>query len=255
MSRLLALQHALFDLAVEADPEPFRRAPAAWAEARGLAEEDAAALAAQAPRLGVYRDLVRFALEDPLPDACPIAHALLREAGAWEACVDAFLASRALRSPYYRDVAPTFLAWLAESGWGLDRWPFLLALVHWEVLELELLRHPDLPAPGTLRPGPGAGLRAVAEPTLRNLSYPWAVHRATEEAPVPEAEPTHLLAWRDPEGDFQSLVLSPPASALMARWLEGEGLGPAAEAQAVPLDEALALAATLRAKGALRGFR
>lgn len=255
MSRLLTLQHALLDLALDADPEPFRRAPGAWAGARGLGAEDGAALATQAPRFGVYRDLVRFALEDPLPDACPIAHALLREAGAWEACVDAFLASRTLRSPYYRDVAPTFVTWLAESGWGLDRWPFLLALVHWEVLELELLRHPDLPAPPEFQPEPGADRRAVPEPTLRNLTYPWAVHRATEENPEPAAEPTHLLAWRSPEGDFESLVLSASASALVARWLEGEPLGAAAEAVEVDTAEALSLAATLHAKGALSGFR
>ena len=255
MSRLADRQHSSFDLAMDPEVAAFHADPAAWATARGLASADAAAFAAQAPRFAVYRDLVRFALEDPLPDAFPIAHALLAEAEAWDPCVAAFLADRPVQSPYYRDVAPTFLAWLAETGWGLDRWPFLLALVHWELQDLELPRLPDAPLPTGLHAVPAPGHLAIPEPTLRNLSYPWAVHHATPEAPVPEAEPAHLLAWRDAEGDFQSLALSATASALVARWLEGAALGVAANAVGVDVAEALELATRLHAEGALLGFR
>ena len=255
MSRLAGLQHALFDLALEPEVAAFHADPAAWARARGLDERDAAAFARQAPRFAVYRDLVRYALEDPLPDAFPIAHALLTEAEAWEACLSAFLADHPVQSPYYRDVAPTFLAWVAETGWGADRWPFLLALVHWELQDLEVPRLPDVPPPADLHRDPSPSSTGVPEPTLRNLSYPWAVHRATPEAPVPDPEPAHLLAWRDAEGDFRSLALSATASALVARWMDGEALGSAAEAVGVPRPEALALAARLRDEGALLGFR
>ncbi len=255
MSALQSLQQALFELAVTPDPAPFVEGPEAWARTRGLTPADARAFETQAARLLVYRDLVRFALEDPLPDAYPITHRLLTEAGAWEEAVSAFLAAGSLRSTYYREVAPAFLAWVAETGWGTARWPFLLALLHWELLELELQRHPDLPPPVDLEASPTPASRVVPDPTLRNLTYPWAVQEATEADPVPKPTPTHLLAWRDGQGDFQSLALSPSASSLLARWLDGEPLADAAAELGVALGEAAAFATTLKAREALLGFR
>lgn len=252
MSGLLQLQRALGHLLLDERPA-FREDPAAWALAQGLDGADAAATARQAKRLWVYRELVEFALADPLMDCFPITQALLDEAEQWESCLRAFLAARAIPSPYYRDVAPAFLAWLADSGWGAERWPFLLSLAHWERTELELLRLPDAPPPGPLAPTPWPGARAVF-PECRHLAYPFKVHEASVEAPVPEPGDTFLLAWRDADDDFQSLVLSPHASALVGQLLQGATVGAAAEGIGAAFGAAEALLKELAARGAVRGF-
>jgi hypothetical protein len=243
----------MFDLMLAPDPTPFLGDPAAWGQARGLAAPDQRALARHAPRLAVYRDLVQFALTDPVEDCYPITQALL--ADAWKECLAAFLESRTVQSPYYRDVAPAFLAWLVDSGWGAARWPRLVPLAHWEHLELELLRHPDGAAPEGLDPEPGPDAIPCPEATLRNLTYPCHVEEAKVHAPLPPEGPSHLLAWRDREGGFQSLVLSATASALLTRGLAGEPLGAAAAAVGAPPEAALDLARDLYARGALSGFR
>ncbi|HJV90415.1 MAG TPA: putative DNA-binding domain-containing protein [Holophagaceae bacterium] len=255
MSRLDALQRSMFDLMVAPDPAPFLAEPDAWGAARGLGDEDRSALARRAPRLAVYRELVQFALTDPVEDCYPITRALLESEGVWKACLGAFLESRAIQSPYYRDVAPTFLTWLLDSGWGADRWPYLVPLAHWEHLELELLRHPDDQPPEDLGNAPSLEGAVLPAGTLRNLTYPWHVEEATEAEPLPPEGPSHLLAWRDREGAFRSLELSPTASALLARWLAGDPLGPAAQAVGADPGDALALARDLYATGALAGFR
>ncbi|MBI3131901.1 MAG: putative DNA-binding domain-containing protein [Acidobacteria bacterium] len=255
MSRLDNLQRSMFDLMVAPDAAPFLADPQGWGQARGLETADQGALAARATRLAVYRDLVQFALTDPVEDCFPITQALLEAEGAWKGCLAAFLDSRTVQSPYYRDVAPAFLAWLVDSGWGAERWPYLLPLAHWEHLELELLRHPDGPPAEGLTPEPAPDATLVAEVTLRNLTYPCHVQEAGVEDPIPPDGPSHLLAWRDREGSFRSLELSPTASALLARWMAGDPLGPAAEALGVDRGEALRLGRDLYAKGALAGFR
>ncbi|HJV22451.1 MAG TPA: putative DNA-binding domain-containing protein [Holophagaceae bacterium] len=254
MSRLQDLQRSLFDLVLAPDPGPFLADPVAWGKARGLGAPDRSALAARAPRLAVYRELVQFALTDPVADCYPITRSLLASEGVWETCLGAFLERRAIQSPYYRDVAPTFLAWLLDSGWGAERWPFLVPLAHWEHLELELLRHPDGPPPEGLAPEPSLPGTTTPDVTLRNLTYLWHVEEATEADPRPPEGPAHLLAWRDREGAFRSLELSATASALLTRWLAGDPLGPAAQAVGADPREALGLARDLYAKGALAGF-
>jgi hypothetical protein len=255
MSRLQDLQRSLFDLVLAPDAQPFLADPGAWGAARGLGADDQASLRRGAPRFAVYRELVQFALTDPVEDCYPILMAHLVAQGAWTECLAAFLEARVIQGPYYREVAPAFLQWLADSGWGSDRWPFLLPLAHWEHLELELLRHPEEALPTDLSREPDPAARVVPESTLRNLSYPVRVSEADPENPVPPEGALHLLAWRDAEGAFRSLELSAPASALVARWLEGQPLGAAAAELDLEISEALDLARRLLREGALVGFR
>jgi len=147
--------------------------------------------------LAVYRDLVRMSLVDPVEAMFPIAKALLEEEGVWQELLDGFLAARCVPSTHYRDVAPAFLGWCALDRTGLDRWPFLLELLHFELLETLVCRYPDLPAPPGLTAEPGLGSRAVLAPATQVVTYGHAVHRCTEEAPRPRQAATHLLAFRD----------------------------------------------------------
>ncbi|WP_306600464.1 putative DNA-binding domain-containing protein [Geothrix sp. 21YS21S-2] len=214
--RELLLQRALGDLIFEAGAgASFQRDPAAFGGARDLDADDSAALFRFQDRLLIYRDLARASLGDPLSNIFPISQALLGD--DWAACEEAFLDTRRVRSPHYRDIAPTFLAWLSESEWGRDKWPFLLSLAHYEFMEVMVTRWP----------AEGPGDQPVLPPSLEGrisltegahlLTYPCAVHRATEEAPEPVGATTCLLIFRDPEGDFQVRELTPATSALLAR--------------------------------------
>ncbi|HEX9081913.1 MAG TPA: putative DNA-binding domain-containing protein [Holophagaceae bacterium] len=255
LARLARLQAACLDLLLEPEAESFRSDPEAWAQARALAPLDGRSLAQGRDRWQLYRNLVRTALEDPLGDALPLTQALLTEAEAWEEAVAAFLASRTVQSPYYREVPTAFVAWLAESRWGQDHWPFLLQLAHYEVLELEVMRHPDLPPPPDLLLEPSPSRAAVLEASVRNLAYGFAVHRATPEAPEPPQACAWILCHRDPEGVFRVLELTPHVSALLARSQEGQALGPALEALGVAEEEAFPLLRDFRDRGILLGFR
>ena len=252
---LARLQGLVTDLALAPEADDFREDPAVFAAEHGLGTADQAALALRRDRWLLYRDLVRTALEDPLLDAFPITQALLARDGAWAWAVDAFLASRTVQSPYYRDVAPAFVAWLADSRWGQERWPFLLQLAHYEVLELDVVRHPDEPPPPDLQREPAADRLAVLDPAARNVAYGFAVQAATVEAPEPEPTCAWLLCHRDREGVFRVLELTPHVSALLARSQEGQALGPAAAELGVEPAAAFDLLRDFRDRGAILGFR
>lgn len=253
--RLARLQAAVLDLALDPEAGAFRADPAAWAQARNLAPADGRALTAHRERWLLYRDLIRTALEDPLADTFPITRTLLEDASAWTGCVEAFLASRTVSSPYYREVAPAFVVWLAASHWGQERWPFLLQLAHYEAVELEVLRAPDVPPPAGLHTEPALDRVAVLDPAARNLAYGFAVQLATVEAPEPPPACARLLCHRDREGVFRVLELTPPVSALLARSQDGQALGPALVELGADPDEAFPLLRDFRDRGALQGFR
>ncbi|HJV23740.1 MAG TPA: putative DNA-binding domain-containing protein [Holophagaceae bacterium] len=254
--RLERLQATMLDLLLDREGDAaFRGDPRAFGAARGLEEKDQDALARFERPLLTYRALARFALTDPLPDCFPITKALLKREGAWRDCVDAYLDSRSIRSPYYRHILPAFVGWLAESGWGADRWPFILQLAHYEYLELDVLRHPDEAAPSGLLPEPGPGRHAVLDGSTRNMAYQWQVQDATEEAPEPAEGPAFLFCHRDPEGSFQVREVDAPASAFLTRCLQGEALGAAAQAVGMAWDDASALLRELQAESAVLGYR
>ena len=178
-SRLARLQAAALDLALDPDPGAFGRDPEAWAHLHRLSAPDGAALARHQTGWTLYRNLIRTTLGEPLEDALPLTKALLEAAGAWEALLSAFLASRPALAPYYRDIPASFVAWLADSGWGQDRWPCLLQLAHYEAVELDVMRAPDEPPPPDLEPEPAPDRVAVLDPAARNLAYGYAVQQAT----------------------------------------------------------------------------
>jgi hypothetical protein len=228
--------------------------PGASALAQGVSEADAAAFRTQAPGLRLYRELARQSLLEPLEALLPVTRAILGQAGAWETCTQAFLAARAVRSPHYRDIAPAFLGWLAATGWGQDRWPFLLELAHSELLEVLVTRFPEGAPREGLHDHPGPGDRVVLDAAARLVSYGHAVHRVEEGQPIPETAPTHLLAFRNAAGDAQVLELTPATSALLVQ-AQARSVDQAAQALELPDPEAvLTLLRDLRQRGAIAGF-
>ena len=251
---VLALQRTLVEAALMPDPGPLERDPAGFAAGRGLPEGDQAAFERFRDRLLVYRQMVRGDLAEPVETICFVTRALLIQAGAWEECLGGFLASRTAQSMLYRDLAATFLGWLAGTGWGAGRWPFLLQLVHFEVLHALVAHHPGEPAPEALRARPHLADRLVLDVPTQLVTYEYRVHLARVDAPIPEPGTTHLLAYRDGEGQARWLELT-PATAALVLGAQRTGIGQAAlDLGLADLSEALELLADFQRRGAIRGF-
>ena len=251
---VLALQRSLMAVALGPDAEALARDPAGFARDQGLPPGDQAAFARFRDRLLVYRRLVRDDLAEPVVNLCQVTRALLEAEGAWDDCLGGFLAARNVQSPFYRDVAVAFVAWLAESGWGRERWPYLLPLAHFELLHALVARHPGRSGPSGLHLLPRLGDRLVLAPPTQLLTYPWQVHRTTVAQPVPEPGTVHLLAYRDAGGSPRWLELTPATAALL---LAGQRvpIGQAAlDLGLEDLSEAVELLANLQVQGALQGF-
>jgi hypothetical protein len=250
----LALQRALAALILDPEGATFEEDPAGFARSHGLPEVDARSFRQFSGGLAAYRELARLSLLDPIEAMFPITRALLEREGAWEPCIEAFLQARCVASRHYRDIAPAFLGWLAETGWGQATWPYLLELAHAEILEVLVARFPETDPPPGLHPDPGPQDRLVLDVATQVVSYRHAVHRVSEAAPVPEARPTHLLAYRDAEGRAQLMDLTPAAAALLTR-AQTESLAEATAALGLTdLPATLSLLRELRDRGALAGF-
>jgi len=254
--RTLRLQQALAAAVLDGDDGAVAADPGRPARRHRLSLADQRRFRDQAAGIATYRELARASLVDPLETMFPVLKALLEGQEAWESCLQAFLDARVIRSPHYRDIAPSFLGWLADSRWGQDhRWPYLLELAHAELLEVLVARFPDSDPAEGLHGEPGPGDLVVLDPATQVVSYRHAVHRAREEAPVPEARPTHLLAYRTAGGDAKLQELTPAAAALLVR-ARTEALADAAAGLGIPdLAPVLSLFRDLHHDGAIAGFQ
>ena len=253
--RTLILQRALAGLVLDAEGEAFEGDAVGFAQRRGLGEPDQQAFLAFREGLSAYRELARLSLVDPIEIMFPITRALLAREGVWEACLQAFLEARCIRSSHYRDIAPAFLGWLVESAWGRSRWPFLPELAHAEILEVLVSRFPEAELPADLRPEPRVGDRIVLHPATQVVAYGHAVHRVSEDGPVPEARPTHLLAFPDRDGAFQLLELTPATAALLVRAQSAPLVEAARELGVSDLPALWVLLQDLQVRGAIAGFQ
>jgi hypothetical protein len=242
-------------LVLDGDEAALEADPGRAARRHGLTLADQASFREQGPAMLTYRELARMSLIEPLETTFPVLKALLEGEELWDECVQAFLDARLLRSSHYRDIAPTFLGWLATTAWGQDRWPFLLELAHAEILEVLVARHPEGEPPQDLQAEPAPQHLIVWAAATQVVSYAHAVHRVSEAAPVPDARPTHLLAFRDAEGEARLLELTPATAALLVQARTCAIAEAAAALNLTELDPVLALLRDLQRDGALAGFQ
>jgi hypothetical protein len=242
-------------LVLDEDEDALVEDPGRVARRQGLSGADQAAFRDQGEAILTYRELARMSLIELLETMFPVLRSLLEREGAWDGCVQAFLDARRLRSGHYRDIAPTFLGWLADTTWGQARWPFLLELAHAELLEVLVARFPDGDPPEGVHAEPTPGDGVVLNAATQLVSYGHAVHRVTEQDPVPEIRPTHLLAYRNSEGEAKVMELTPATAALLVQ-AQAQSLAEAAAAMNLPdLAPAITLLRDLRREGAIAGFQ
>jgi hypothetical protein len=255
-SQELRLQTTLLDFMVEPTAgEAFEVDPVGFGLQRGLSPQHGAALLRFKDRLQIYRDASRAGTQELLEHFLPVTQALLETKAEWDACVSAFIASRSITTPYFRDIIPAFIQWLSVTGWGQDRWPSLLAQAHFEFLEFLVERWPDEPRPQGLAPRASLEALLVLDPATRIVRYDYGVHGATTDQPLAPAVPVSLLAHRDAEGSFHALEVTEATAALLMKGQEVP-LGEAISALGLPdPGAALELLQALLEQQALWGFR
>jgi hypothetical protein len=215
-----------------------RAALLAWLRERGVATEDAEALAdVELPRLLVYRRLVRGTLRAALERAIP--RALERLGEDFEPYFDRFLSAVGPRTHYLRDVTGELIDFIAESAReGLPAYWIDLArheALHIEVAALPSMQVPSEPCALAL----DAGLQFSE--SVRLAHYDYAVHElpdALDDRSEPRRERTHILAYRDAEHDVRYLALSELAADVIQRLLAGKSLADSLREAAPALTEA-----------------
>ena len=254
-SRTLRLQRAMASLVLDEDEAALAEDPGRAARRQGLTLADQQSFRDQSEGMMTYRELARMSLIEPLETMFPILKSLLETAARWDDCIQAFLDARVVKSGQYRDIAPAFLGWLVSSGWGQDRWPFLLELAHAEILEVLVARFPDADPPTGIHAEPRPEDLVVLDAATQIVSYTHAVHRVSEASPIPDAQPTHLIAFRTEAGEARLMELTPATAALLVH-AQARPLAEAASSLSLPdLAPVLVLLRDLHRDGAIAGFQ
>jgi hypothetical protein len=235
MANVAALERVLADACFgeTADVE-LRAGLRAFAAARGVAGEDAEAIAAAPQRLAVYRTLVQNGIKTVVGRVLPRTRARLNAAasGRFDAELARFLDAVGPKTHYLRDVPGELLAW-ALPRWRADGAlpAYLPDLAVHEVAAFAIASAPD-DAPAATVPvaldRPLSFARAA-----RLLHHAWRVHELPDDDAdargLPAPGPVHLLGYRDPEHAACFLDLTPLAASIVEALLTGRPLRDAVE--------------------------
>jgi len=156
----------------------------------------------EARRMKVYNELLFNNIEGFLLACFPVLRRVLGTR-KWAKLVRAFFSTHRSHTPYFRQIPDEFIQFL-QSEWTPPEGypPFLLALAHYEWIELVLSvsnRSSDraIDAAGNLIEGV-----PLLNPVLANLHYDWPVHRIAPRRKVRPTE-TWLLVFRDADDRVQ----------------------------------------------------
>lgn len=169
-------------------------------------------------RMKIYRELFYNNVEGFLASGFPVLRSLLSDVG-WHALVRDFFSRHRSHTPYFLEIAQEFLQYLqTEREPGLDDYPFMLELAHYEWLELAVDVDPDeLPTTGFNPHGDLLHGRPLLSPLAHVACYEFPVHTIGKDnipAQAP-AQPTYLIIYRNPEDQVRFMEIN----AITARML------------------------------------
>lgn len=216
----------------------------------------------EARRMKVYNELLVNNIEGFLLACFPVLRQVLG-VRKWAKLVRAFFATHRSRTPYFRQIPDEFIQFLQNEWTPPDGYPpYLLALAHYEWIELVLSvsnRSADraFDAAGDLTDGV-----PLLNPVLANLRYDWPVQRIAPRRKVQPAE-TFLLVFRDAGDEVQFSEINAFTARLLALLEAGTLTGRSALQQiaaesrhpdpALVIQAGGALLDDLRARGAILG--
>jgi uncharacterized protein len=157
-----------------------------------------------------YRRLVYAIIDDILQAAFPITVDLLGT-DEWETLVEAFLSDHPCQSPQVWKMPGEFYDFLSQRDDPLDgKYPFLLELIYFEWLEVDLFMMEDIP-PATVVTGDVTKEALVINPEhlLKHFHYPIHLKKAPEITHEDFGD-YYLVLFRQPDtGQIQYMDLSP----------------------------------------------
>jgi hypothetical protein len=199
--------------------------------AASVDDADALAILDRNPRFWLYRELVRNNMRGVVRDLAPRAAALFeaRAPGVLDESIDAFLRAEGVRSHYFRDVPYEWLAWAAPRLREDARAPRIaLDLAAWELFWFRVKIAERALRPETLHDvAPDRALVFESPALLARFEH--RIHTFEDGDADPSPAPTHLLGYRDKDGEPKLLELTPLAAAVVKELQSGTPL-----ARAIP---------------------
>ena len=176
----------------------------------------------------VYVEIVFNNMDETLSACFPVVRKVLG-VRRWMRLVRAFMAQHRCATPLFRQIPEEFLRYLEQAPEAMvDAPPFLYSLAHYEWIELALTLSDALLPPDSVRPdGDILADRPALAPALALLSYPYAVQRISPRfrPTQPDAEPTHILAFRRQDDEVKFIVLNPVSARLLGLLQTGDLTG------------------------------
>ncbi len=218
----------------------------------------------EARRMNIYNELLYNNVEGFLLACFPVLRKVLG-VRKWAKLVRGFFSTHRSHTPYFRQIPDEFVQFLQNEWRPPEGYPpYLLALAHYEWIELVLSVSNrsvdcDINAAGNLLDG-----MPVLNPVLANLHYDWPVHRIAPRRKVRPAE-TYLLVFRDDHDRVKFTEINAFTARLLTLLEPGTLNGRAALEQiamesrhpdpVLILQAGGALLEDLRARGAILGTR
>ena len=180
----------------------------------------------EARRMAIYRELIYNNLESFLAANFPVVRRTLG-VEPWRGLVGDFLRDHRCETPLFAEIGQEFLDYLQNEREPTSADPpFLLELAHYEWVELALtLSDADRTLPRADPNGdPFSGV-PILSPLAWNLTYRFPVHRIGPEFQPkdPGPEPTHLVVYRDRQGEVKFLEINPVTQRLLQLLHENPG--------------------------------
>lgn len=219
LARLVALQRVIQHAVAAPSPAAVEEHQRAAYRALGVGDRDGEHLAGADPRrILVYRKLVRGTLLDAARAQIPRTAARLGD--RYRPLIDAWCEAELPRSQVLRDVAFELAVW-AEPRLRAET-PILADLMRYELFEFD--SYVAVTSTPRVSDELGADQRVAFAGSVRLARFDHAVHRLpddVEDRTIPEARPTGVLGYRDGDGRFRQMDLTPMATAILAEMLIG----------------------------------
>lgn len=161
-------------------------------------------------RMAIYRELFFNNIEGFVASSFPVLKSLYDEE-QWLKLIREFFINHQCHSPYFVEISRSFVDYLSnERQPQEDDFPFLVALAHYEWVELEIsIRHEQYHyplLPKDIAYEQGLVLSELAWP----LSYQFEVHQISVDyqPQQPVAAGVHLVVYRDADDEVQFMQIN-----------------------------------------------
>ena len=175
-------------------------------------------------RMKIYRELFYNNVEGFLSSTFPVLRKI-HEDKAWHDLVQDYFSNHLSHTPLFLEIPREFLGWLEnERAHGLNEFPFLYELAHYEWVELalsiseETLEQDNVDPDGDLL----AGI-PVLSPLAWQLAYQYPVHKISPDflPDQPGEAPTLLVVYRDSTDNVGFMEINPVTKRLLELIAEG----------------------------------